>query len=338
MHAIHIYQESARPGCVSNLINRSLYQTSSSAEHKSTYLYLLPNILPADLFQLTAGSRLHFPPARWNKSHEPLITSFYISSCGNLQTKTMIHAVNSTAADVPHISQTKLIGSITSHGVKGAIASATNCSRKEKKRAAKTKNRWVSTERNDGTAMGAVCDWSITSPSKPFFSLRHVQSVDKRHHPTDSLINCEMYSYLLLSYSRAPKTPPLPASFVSFPLPVCKEKKQTGLHKDSFLKKKRGRIAGLAHFLFQDFTPFQSHPCAHNLVHTCTRTQGTSTKTHSVFKHRMQGHGDKSSAPTTLQMVCRALKLCGWALCSTHTDTCPTHCCLRSLNYAHADR
>lgn len=96
------------------------------------------------------------------------------------------------------------------------------------------KNRWVSTERNDGTATGAVCDWSITSPSKPFFSLRHVQSVDKRHHPTDSLINCEMYSYLPLSYSRAPKTPPLPASFVSPLLPVCKEKKQTGLHKDSF--------------------------------------------------------------------------------------------------------
>lgn len=67
------------------------------------------------------------------------------------------------------------------------------------------KNRWVSTERNDGTATGAVCDWSIPSLSKPFFSHCHVQSVDKRHHPTDSLINCEMHGYLLLSYAGAPQ-------------------------------------------------------------------------------------------------------------------------------------
>lgn len=35
VHAIHIYQESTHPGCVSNLINRSLYQTSSSVKRES---------------------------------------------------------------------------------------------------------------------------------------------------------------------------------------------------------------------------------------------------------------------------------------------------------------
>lgn len=81
----------------------------------------------------------------------------------------------------------------------------------------------MSTERNAGTATGAVCGWSIAGFSKPFFSHRHVQRVDKRHHPTDSLINCEMRCYLLLSYSGASRNPLLPPP-PSQTLPVCKEK------------------------------------------------------------------------------------------------------------------
>lgn len=77
----------------------------------------------------------------------------------------------------------------------------------------------MSRERNAGTATGAVCDWSVAGFSKPFFSHRHVQRVDKRHHPTDSLINCEMRCYLLLSYSGAPRPPPPPTTT----LPVCKD-------------------------------------------------------------------------------------------------------------------
>lgn len=100
------------------------------------------------------------------------------------------------------ISQTKLIGTLP-HTGQGVQLHQLQLQEKREPH----KNRWVSTERNDGTAMGAVCDWSIPSPSKPFFSHRHVQSVDKRHHPTDSLINCEMHSYLLLSYSEAPQNP-----------------------------------------------------------------------------------------------------------------------------------
>lgn len=96
------------------------------------------------------------------------------------------------------------------------------------------KNRWVSTERNDGTATGAGCDWSISSSSKPFFSLRHVQSVDKRHHPTDSLINCEMYSYLPLSYSPCPQNPS-----ASPLLPVYKERKTNWTPQGFLLKKKK---------------------------------------------------------------------------------------------------
>lgn len=128
------------------------------------------------------------------------------TSVGNLQTKTVMHGRSITNFS----DKTRL--------VKASVASATNCCGEEKK---SNKNRWVSTERNDGMAMGAVCDWSIPSPSKPFFSLRHVLSVDKRHHPTDSLINCEMYSYLPLSYSRACKTPP-PSTCYLLHLPACK--------------------------------------------------------------------------------------------------------------------
>lgn len=144
--------------------------------------------------------------------------------------------------------------------------------------------------------MGAVCDWSIPSPSKPFFSLCHVQSVDKRHHPTDSLINCEMYSYLPLSYSRGPKKPPLPASSASPFLPVCKEKKQTGLHKDSFRKKEK-QTALLANFCFKIFYSFPiistcRQPCVHMHSHT-----ETSMNTHTqCLNTGMQGHGDKKSA------------------------------------------
>lgn len=143
------------------------------------------------------------------------------------------------------------------------------------------RNRWVSTERNDGMAMGAVCDWSIPSPSKPFFSLRHVQSVDKRHHPTDSLINCEMYSYLPLSYSPCPQNPS-----ASPLLPVCKEKKQAGLHKDSFWKNKKNALP--ANFLFQDLknTPSQSYSHMHSFVCTCVHTQGEAWTHTLCLKHR----------------------------------------------------
>lgn len=85
------------------------------------------------------------------------------------------------------------------------------------------KSRWVSRERNAGMAPGAVCDWSVARYRKPFFSRRHVQRVDKRHHPTDSLINCEMCCYLLLSYSGAPRNP-----LCFLPLPVWKVEKQAG--------------------------------------------------------------------------------------------------------------
>lgn len=182
--------------------------------------------------------------------------------------------------------------------------------------------------------MGAVCDWSIPSSSKPFFSLRHVQSVDKRHHPTDSLIKCEMYSYLPLSYSRAPKTPPLPASSASPLLPVCKGKKQTGLHKDSFWKKKRKLLS----LQISCFKIFHSVPIISNM-HTALCTHAFTHRdkrehTRSVFKHR--------NARTRGQRECSQLvwplKLCSWALCSTHADTCPMHFCLSSLNCDHAER
>lgn len=38
-----------------------------------------------------------------------------------------------------------------------------------------------------------------------------MQNVDKKHHPTDSLIKCEILGYLLLSYSGVPQTLLLPA-------------------------------------------------------------------------------------------------------------------------------
>lgn len=103
----------------------------------------------------------------------------------------------------------------------------------------------------------------MPSPSKPFFSLRHVQRVDKRHHPTDSLINCEMYSYLPLSCSHAPKNPLLPASSASPLLPVSKEKKQTGLHKESFSKKRKKekiKLLSLQISCFKTFYPFPVIP------------------------------------------------------------------------------
>lgn len=125
----------------------------------------------------------------------PVFTS---ASWGNLQTKITNHSVNTTA-NLSCISQEKLAGS-----VRKAVCfiSYKHQGREEEH---PTKNRWVSTERDDGPAMGAICDWSIGIPSKPFFSCCHVQRVDKRHHPTDSLINCEIYSYLPLPYSRGPK-------------------------------------------------------------------------------------------------------------------------------------
>lgn len=212
VHAIHIYQGSSQPGCVSNLINRSLYQTSILSSVK--VIYFQDNI--CNYYWIfywrifLSCQRAAYYTFLLHDDITPLITSIYISSCGNLQTKTVIHTVNCTVADVSLISQTKLIGTLPNTGWRVQLHQQQTAVEKRKREP--NKNRWVSAERNDGTAMGAVCDWSIPSPSKPFFSRRHVQSVDKRHHPTDSLINCEMYSYLPLSYSRAPKTPPLPAS------------------------------------------------------------------------------------------------------------------------------
>lgn len=139
----------------------------------------------------------------------------------------------------------------------------------QKRRREPNKNRWVSSERNDGTAMGAVCDWSLPSLCKPFFSLRHVQSVDKRHHPTDSLINCEMYSYLPLSYSRAPKT-------LLFSTSTRLEKEETNWTPRGFPfeRKKKEKIALLAHFLFQDVVLTPS--CTQAFTHRDKRehTQG----------------------------------------------------------------
>lgn len=161
--------------------------------------------------------------------------------------------MNSIGAGVIHISQTKLTGSFAHTGNKGLNFISYKLLKRREEKEGPHKNRWVSAERDDGTAMGAISDWRIPSLGKPFFSLCHVQSVDKRHHPSDSLINCEMYSYLPLSYSRAPKTSPLPASSAS-PLPVfCGKKKQAGLHKDPLWEKKEN-IALLANFLLQDFS------------------------------------------------------------------------------------
>lgn len=124
------------------------------------------------------------------------------------------------------LKQNSLVPSLA-HGRKSNHIS-NNCWREEKpawKKKTKKKNWWVSTERNAGTATGAVCDWSIAGFSKPFFSHRHVQRVDKRHHPTDSLINCEMCCYLLLSYSEAPRNPPPRLLSPASPtLPVRKRK------------------------------------------------------------------------------------------------------------------
>lgn len=130
------------------------------------------------------------------------------------------------------------------------------------------KNRWVSKERGDGTAMGAICDWSIAILGKPFFFLSHVQSVDKRHHPTDSLINCEIYSYLPPSYSHGPKTAPLPASSAFPLLDVCKERKQTGNHKDSLKERERERkkTAPPAGFPVQDCLRLPNHFLKHTAL------------------------------------------------------------------------
>lgn len=126
----------------------------------------------------------------------PVFTSV---SWSNLQTKIVKPSVNSTA-NLSRISQENLTSSLRKEAC--FISYKTP---EKRRRACLTKNRWVSTERDDGPAMGAICDWSVAILSKPFFSRCHVQSVDKRHHPTDSLINCEIHSYLPLSYSRGPK-------------------------------------------------------------------------------------------------------------------------------------
>lgn len=153
--------------------------------------------------------------------------------------------------------------------------------------------------------MGAVCDWSIPSPSKPFFSLRHVQSVDKRHHPTDSLINCEMYSYLPLSYSRAPKTPPLPAfpPLLHFCPPVKRRNKLDSI-RIPFEKKKR-KLLCLHISCFKIFPSFPiistcAQPCVymHAFTHKPERTLG------GVWTQECKDTGGKRSAhdsPTGLR-------------------------------------
>ena len=131
-----------------------------------------------------------------------------------------------------------------------------------------------------------------------------MQSVDKRHHPTESLINCEMYSYLPLSYSRAPKTPPLPASSASPLLPVCKEKKQTGLHKDSFWEKKENCSPSkfpVSRF-FHSFPIISTHTHTYRLVYTCIHTE-TSVNT-LCLNTGMQGHRDKRSRHNCATGLC----------------------------------
>ena len=145
--------------------------------------------------------------------------------------------------------------------------------------------------------MGAVCDWSIPSPGKPFFSHRHVQSVDKRHHPTDSLINCEMYSYLPLSYSRAPKTPPLLLFY-----PSVKGRNKLDSTRIFLLrkkKKKKKKMLSLQISRFEIIIFFHSHP---TYTLPCEHACPPHTETHSVFKHRnarTQGQRERS-------------RLCNW--------------------------
>lgn len=162
--------------------------------------------------------------------------------------------------------------------------------------------------------MGAVCDWSIPSPSKPFFSHRHVQSVDKRHHPTDSLINCEMYSYLPLSYSRAPKTPPLLLFY-----PSVKGRNKLDSTRIFLLRKKK-KNALLADFPFRDYYYFFFTPTQH--THCLVNTHVHHTQRHTrCLNAGMQGHKGKGSDHDSAT----GLKLCSWALCCAHTDTCPMH-------------
>lgn len=153
----------------------------------------------------------------------------------------------------------------------------------EKRRRKADKNRWLSRERYDGTALEAVCDWSVPSPSKPFFPQCNVHGVDKRHHPADSLINCEMYSYLPLSYScassRTPRCyllppPPLPLLYCSI-----KEKKQASFTRSAFCEKKKQhkKIILLSKQIFC-LLSLPSH--IHMYTTLCKRGQNT----HSLFK------------------------------------------------------
>lgn len=72
VHVIHIYQESSHPDCVSNSINRSLFQTSSFVKHESDQI---PSILQIDLFS-KGFFLLYFSPAWWHKPHNNLLQEF----------------------------------------------------------------------------------------------------------------------------------------------------------------------------------------------------------------------------------------------------------------------
>lgn len=115
--------------------------------------------MQADLFRLSAGRVLHFYTCPVTYATWQRITGVYISSRGNPETMTVMHRCITYS-----FSQTKLIGTLpnTGHGVQLHQPQL-------QKRKLPHKNRWVSTERNDGTATGAVSDWSIASLSKPFF-------------------------------------------------------------------------------------------------------------------------------------------------------------------------
>lgn len=72
VHAIHIYRESTRSGCISNLINRSLYQTSSSVKRESD-IFSSTSVSITEYFTggsfSSAGSLLYLSLAWRHKPH-----------------------------------------------------------------------------------------------------------------------------------------------------------------------------------------------------------------------------------------------------------------------------
>lgn len=72
VHAIHIYRESTRSACISHLINRSLYQTSSSVKREND-IFSSTSVSITEYFTggslSSTGSLLYFSLAWWHKPH-----------------------------------------------------------------------------------------------------------------------------------------------------------------------------------------------------------------------------------------------------------------------------